>query len=378
VEKDELSTFLLFRNIDADSLTDFGMTQGPVLMGQTGYIGVRTSDAALMLLNDSGSDLAGFNVTPTNALLGKDREVSSTLNAHPSLRLISDHSAIFTARKTRGLNVMEIIRNLTQIDGKQLINEKDGSMIYSSNTFINRGMTFGAGSAVSSVSASKMYDSPNEIVIVGDELARNERVFVVVKDLERMKNEASKGASSNLVRTLRQEIPGLKTNNEALKLAKSILARAENGAPLIHIKGAIKASMIQPGEIVNIDLPNHSLRGEYMVFEATHDYTNQKSDFIIAQYDKGIEGILSDLQAVSGNSAPLDELAGKVVEVAEVSLSSNINVVAVHKVFVRSVNNTGFIIGAKHTNGMGKIGVRDGNKRARAIGSSKGLYVEVK
>jgi len=378
VEKDELSTFLLFRNIDADSLTDFGMTQGPVLMGQTGYIGVRTSDAALMLLNDSGSDLAGFNVTPTSALLGKDREVSSTLDAHPSLRLVSDHSAIFTARKTRGLNVMEIIRNLTQIDGKQLINEKDGSMIYSSNTFINRGMTFGVGSAINSVSASKMYDSPNEIVIVGDELARNEKVFVVVKDLERMKNEASKGASSNLVRTLRQEIPGLKTNNEALKLAKSILARAENGAPLIHIKGAIKASMIQPGEIVNINLPNHGLRGEYMVFEATHDYTNLKSDFIIAQYDKGIEGILSDLQAVSGNSAPLDELAGKVVEVAEVSLSTNINVVAVHKVFVRSVNNTGFVIGAKHTNGMGKIGVRDGNKRARAIGSSKGLYVEVK
>ena len=41
---------------------------------------------------------------------------------------------------------------------------------------------------------AKMYDSPNEIVIVGDELARNEKVFVVVKDLERMKNEASKGA----------------------------------------------------------------------------------------------------------------------------------------------------------------------------------------
>ena len=378
VEKDELSTFLLFRNIDADSLSDFGMTQGPVLMGQTGYIGVRTSDAALMLLNDSGTDLAGYNVTPTSALLAKDREVSATLDAHPSLRLVSDHSAIFTARKTRGLNVMEIIRNLTQIDGKQLINEKNGSMIYSSNNFINRGMTFGVGSAVSSVSASKMYDSPNEIVIVGDSLAQNERVFVVVKDLERMKNEASKGATSNLVRTLRQEIPGLKTNNEALKLAKSILSRAENGAPLINIKGAIKASMIQPGEIVNIDLPNHGLRGEYMVFEAIHDYTNLKSDFIIAQYDKGIEGILSDLQAVSGNAAPLDEMAGKIVEVAEISLSSNINVVAVHKVFVRNVNNTGFIIGAKHTNGMGKIGVRDANKRARAIGNSKGLYVEVK
>ena len=115
-----------------------------------------------------------------------------------------------------------------------------------------------------------------------------------------------------------------------------------------------------------------------MVFEAIHNYTQLTSDFVVAQYDKGIEGILSDLQAVSGNSAPLDDLAGKVVEVAEVSLSSNFNVVAVHKVFVRNVNNTGFIIGAKHTNGMGKIGVRDGNKRARAIGNSKGLYVEVK
>ena len=378
VEKDEVSTFLLFRNIEADSLADFGMTQGPVLMGQQGYIGVRTSDAAMMLLNDSGADLAGFNVTPTSALLGKDREVSSTLDAHPSLRLVSDHSGVFTARKTKGLNVMEVIRNLSQIDGKQLINEKNGSMIYSSNTFINRGMTFGTGSAVNSVTASKMFDSPNEIVIVGDELAQNERVFVVVQDLERMKNEASKGATSNLVRTLRQEIPGLKTNNEALKLAKAILARAENGAPLIHIKGAIKASMIQPGEIVTINLPNHGLKGEYMVFEAIHNYTQLTSDFVVAQYDKGIEGILSDLQAVSGNSAPLDDLAGKVVEVAEVSLSSNFNVVAVHKVFVRNVNNTGFIIGAKHTNGMGKIGVRDGNKRARAIGNSKGLYVEVK
>ena len=66
------------------------------------------------------------------------------------------------------------------------------------------------------------------------------------------------------------------------------------------------------------------------------------------------------------------------MDVAEISMSAGVNVIAVHKVFVRNVNNTGFVIGAKHTNGMGKIGVRDGNKRARAIGNSKGLYVEVK
>ena len=378
VETDELSTSLLFRNIEADSLTDLGLTQGPVLMGQLGFVGIRTSDATLQLLNDAGSELAGFNVTPTKSLLSKDREISSTLDAHPSLRLASDHSNFFTARKTRGLNIMEIIRNLTQIDGKQLVNENNGALVYSSNNFNSRGNTLGLGSAIRTVSVSKMFDSPNEIVIVGDDLAENERVFVVVKDLERMKNEASKGSDSNMVRTLRQEIPGLKTNTEALKLAKSILSRAENGAPLVTLDGAFRASTIQPGEIVKIDLPAHGLRGDFAVFEANHNYSTMMSNFIVAQYDKGIEGILSDLQAVSGNSAPLDQVAGKVVDVAEISMSSGINVVAVHKVFVRNVNNTGFIIGGKHTNGMGKIGVRDANKRGRPIGASKSLYYEVK
>ena len=378
VETDELSTFLQFRNIESDSLSDLGLEKGPILMGQLGFVGIRTSDATMTLLNDAGSDIAGFNVTPTNALLSKDREMSSTLDAHPSLRLISDHSNVFTARKTRGLNIMEIIRNLTQIDGKQLVNEKNGALVYSSANFTNRGVTLGMGSAIQGVSVSKMFDSPNEIVVVGDPLAENERVFVVVKDLERMKKEASRGATSNMVRTLRQEIPGLKTNAEALRLAKSILARSENGAPLVTLQGAFKASSIQPGEIISLELPTHGLRGEYAVFEAKHDYTNLKSDFIVGQNDKGIEGILSDLQAVSGNSAPLDEAAGKVVDVAEVSMSSGINVVAVHRVFVRNVNNTGFVIGAKHTNGMGKIGVRDGNKRGRPIGASKSLYYEVK
>jgi hypothetical protein len=378
VETDELSTFLQFRNIVADSISDLGLMPGPILMGQLGFVGIRTSDATMTLLNDAGSDLAGFNVTPTNALLSKDREMSSTLDAHPSLRLISDHSNVFTARKTRGLNIMEIIRNLTQIDGKQLVNEKNGALVYSSANFTNRGTTLGLGSAIQSVSVSKMFDSPNEIVVVGDPLAENERVFVVVKDVERMKKEASKGARNNMVRTLRQEIPGLKTNAEALKLAKSILARSENSAPLVTLQGAFKASSIQPGEIISLELPTHGLRGEYAVFEARHDYTNLKSDFIVGQYDKGIEGILSDLQAVSGNSAPLDGAAGTVVDVAEISMSSGINVVAVHKVFVRNVSNAGFIIGAKHTNGMGKIGVRDGNKRGRPIGASKSLYYEVK
>ena len=116
-----------------------------------------------------------------------------------------------------------------------------------------------------------------------------------------------------------------------------------------------------------------------MVFEATHNHQST-SDFAVAQYDKGIEGILSDLQAVH-QVTPVhwNDAAGKVVDVAEVSLSSGINhgFCSPQGVFVRSVSNTGFIMGAKHTNGMGKIGVRDGNKRGRTIGTSKSLYYEV-
>ena len=59
-------------------------------------------------------------------------------------------------------------------------------------------------------------------------------------------------------------------------------------------------------------------------------------------------------------------------------MSAGIKVVAIHKVYIRNVSNQGFIIGAKHTNGMGKIGVRDGNKRARSIGTSKSRFYEVK
>ena len=378
LESDTLSKSLIFRNVEAESLSDFGLTTGRVLLGQQGFIGVRTSDAALTLLNDTSKDLAGFNVTPSNSLLSKDKEASSTLDAHPSLRVINDHSNTYTARKTRGLNIMEILRNLTQIDGKQLVNEKNGALVYSSPSFKNKGAILGLGSGIRKVDISKMYDSPNEIAVVGDNTASNERVFVVMKDIEKMKTNASRGSKSNLVRTLRQEIPGLKTNAEARKLAKSMLSRTENDAPIINIFGALKSSGIQPGEIVYVNLPTQGINGEFVVFEAEHDYNNLSSNFVIAQYEKGIEGILSDLQSISGNAAPLDPNAGTTIDVAEISLSTKVEVVAVHRVYVRSVSNAGFIIGAKHSQGMGKIGVRDSNKRARAIGTSKSIFYEVK
>jgi hypothetical protein len=60
------------------------------------------------------------------------------------------------------------------------------------------------------------------------------------------------------------------------------------------------------------------------------------------------------------------------------TMSASVNVVSVHRIRVRNVNETGFIIGAKHKNGLGKIGVRDDNKRAFPIGMSKSRNFVVK
>ena len=373
------TTSLMFKNIEGDTLGDEGLdTERGVLLGQYGFVGVRTSDAALMMLDDAGPELTAFNVTPTSALIANDRDVSATLNAHPSLRIVNDHSRTFVARKTRGISVMEVIRNLSQLDGRQLVNERNGGLIYGSNTFNNRGTSIGTGTPVKAVGVSKMIDSPNEVVVVGDSLAANETVYVAIKDPERMKKEAGAGATSNLAKTLRQDIPGLKTKQEAVKLAKSILARTENKSPIIEIKGALKMTNITPGEMVNVDLPMHNIRGNFAVFEAEHDYSNLESNFVIGQYDKGIEGILSDLQAFTGNSSPADESASSIVDVVELTVSGAIKINAVHRISVRSVNNRGFIIGAKEAKGMGKIGVRTGNKRSLPIGQSKSKYYVVK
>ena len=299
----------------------------------------------MRLLNEAGGELASLNVTPSESLLGKDREVSATINAHPSLRVISDHSNVYSSRKTKGLNIMEIISNLSQIDGKQLVNEKNGALTYSSDLFSNKGHTLSLGNGITDVEVSKMIDSPNEVIVVGDTIANNESVFVVLKNIERMRSDSGKGANSELVNSLRKEIPGLTTKNEALRLAKSMLHRAENGAPVVTIKNALKSTMVQPGEIVHLNLPMHDLVGEYAVFEAKHDYANARSDFVLAQYEKGIEGLLSDIQSAIGNTSPLEDNAGSVVDVFEVSLAGGINLVGAHKVYIRKVNGRGFIIG---------------------------------
>ncbi len=381
--KNELGVkYALFKNMEGESLIDSGVEVGPVYAGQYATIGIRTTDAVMTLLNDAASSSAGFNLKDINML-----EVGispSGVGGHPCLNDILQHSQTFISRNTRGLNILEVIRNSSQIDGNQLINTASGVLLYSNQIFKETGIRIGSDSGARDVVVSRMFDSPNVVAVKGDKIAENESILVEVKDVERMKLQAGAGSNENVVRSYTQEVPGLKTNKNALRLAKSLLARVENGAPMVRVMGMVNATSVQPGDVITLDLSVHGLSGLFAVFETTHNYENGTSDFVVAQYEKGISGILSDLQASIGNAAGNDDSLVN-SESISVALSTSVKIVTVHRIIARQNNNTKMTIGhrASATNKKGQIGVRNAinpanTYRALPIGMSKSRPYVVK
>ena len=377
IKEKQNKRFAVFRNTEGELLSQSGFELGNVIAGQYGAIGLRTSDVALQLLDKSAGSLAGFMAMPSSSITQNTFKTLNTLDAHPALHLMNQHSKTYVSRPTRGLNVMEVIKSLTEVDGRQLVVEKNGVMVYSEKAFNETENRIGSDSGAQLVRVSRMFDSPNQVIIIGDQVAENETVKVVVKDLERMRQAAGSNAEDNLVRTLQKEVPGLKTMKEALTVAKALLSRAENGAPLVSIEGLLKATSVNPGDIIEIDLPIHGVKGRFAVFEASHSYTKATSNLIVAQYEKGIEGLLSDIQAATSNPTRQSE-SQKKNELNELALNGSVRVIAVVKRYVRHNNSQHFIIGAKHGGGLGQIGTRDSNKRGKPIGQSKSRFFEVK
>ena len=377
ITQDQKNTLMVFKQMSGKSLSDSGLAIGEAIAGQFGYIGIRTTDAAMHLLNDAGGNKAGVTITPSNEFHNNSRDIESYLGAHPMLRQINDHSNKYIARDTRGLNTMEVLRNIAQLDGRQMMSENNGSILLTSDIFKERGLRIGSQNGADLIEVSRLFDSPNEIVIVGDVIAGNEIVFIRVQDSEKIREAATSGEET-VVKTLRQQIPGIKSVSAARKLAKTLLSRSENGAPMITMKGLMNATSIMAGDIIDVNLPNHGVVGKFAVFEAKHKYQSLRTDLIIGQYEKGIEGLLSDIKTSTIDISGLSESAGDKDIKENITMSSKVNIISVHRVRVRNVNETGFIIGAKYKNGLGKIGVRDGNKRAFPIGNSKSRNYVVK
>ncbi len=377
VIREQKNAVMVFKDMSGKSLSDSGMAVGDVIAGQAGYIGLRTSDAAMHLLNDAGGSVAGITITPTSAMHDNSKDIETYLGAHPMLRQINDHSKQYVSRDTRGLNTMEVLRNISQLDGRQIINERNGTIVFSDKVFKEKGIRIGIENGVQSVKVSKLFDSPNEIVIVGDVIAGNEIVFIRVRDSEKIR-QASAGGEEEVIKTLRQQIPGVKSVSAARKLAKTLLARAENGAPMIYIQGLMNATSVEAGDIIDVNLPTQGVVGKFVVFEAKHHYQSLKTDLTVAQYEKGIEGILADIKTSTVDSSGLSASSGDKDIKENLAMSASVAIISVHRVRIRNVNETGFIIGARHKNGLGKIGVRDGNKRGFPIGMSKSRNYVVK
>jgi hypothetical protein len=140
----------------------------------------------------------------------------------------------------------------------------------------------------------------------------------------------------------------------------------------------MNATSIIAGDIIDVHLPNQGVVGKFAVFEAKHKLHSLRTNLIIGQYEKGIEGLLVDVKSATIITSGLNESSGDKDIKENLTMSSTVNIISVHRIRVRNVNETGFIIGAKHKNGLGRIGVRDDNKRAFPLGMSKSRNFVVK
>lgn len=376
VETELGNRLLVFKDLTGKNLSDSGIETTRLRAAQIGNIGMRSTDAAMHLLNDAGGDFAGIRLEKPDRETASN-DISKYTDAHPILTEKNNHSNVFVSRDTRGLNTMDVIRNLSQIDNRQIINDRAGQIVYSSNVFDDTGIRLGMENGAENIIVSRLFDSPNEIVIVGDVIAGNEIVFIRIRDSERIRG-AGANDEEGMVKTLRQQIPGLKTVKEARMIAKSLLSRVENGAPMLKIMGMMNATSVAAGDLVSINLPTHGVVGKFAVFESQHTHSTGRTDLVVAQYEKGIEGILADLRSSIVSESGLSESSGDAKVAENISLSTSVQVIAVHRISVRNTNNTGFVIGAKHKNGLGRIGVRDNAKRGVPLGSSKSRQYVVK
>lgn len=377
---------LKFRNINGDSLSGGGMSLGKVRLGHYMAVGVRTTDAALMLLNDIGKSLPGADLLPYETVveptisdsaiysypsisigqfvrLKNEVALSAFVNAHPSLLSSIDHSSVFVSRDARGVGVLDTIRSLSQMDGRQLLLDETGRILYTGSVFVGRDRRIGSSSGPQTIEVSSMLEMANHVVVEGDQIAQNERVRAEVKDLEKAKQMGGDGNEEGVLRTAVQVVPGLKEPSLALRMAKQFMNRTESGAAMLRVSGLVKANHIQPGEIIGVDFTNEGIKGQFAVFEVSVNSTTGFTDLVIGQYEKGIEGILADL--LSSTAANAQQDPARLKDRMELSLSGSVRLVAASRVRTRLVNNTRLIIGGRWrdalvNNPLGAIGLKGG------------------
>jgi len=372
--------YLQFRNLKGDSLKKSGLkiredSEEYVRLGHFMAIGVRSTDASLMILNDidqtlSGADLIDYEIINEQQTLETDlaanniydvasvmsgisrrTSLSSLLGAHPMLASSLQHSNIFVNRKSKGLFVMDVLRNLSQMDGYQLIVTKGGTLLYTKEAFFNKDRRIGSSSGPQLIEKSAMMEMANHIIITGESIAENETVLAEVKDNEKIKEMGGKGGDG-LVRTLQQAIPGLRDKNLGIRLAKAFMRRTEQGAAILKVQGLVKVQDIEPGEIVNVDFTMERIKGDFAVFEVSHNYNTGLTDLVIGQYEKGIEGLIADIQASTGSTTEEDSTRTK--ELTEMALTAPIRVLASARIMTRINNNTKFNIGGHWVNKTGE------------------------
>jgi len=374
---------LKFRNLTENSLADSGVAlDGYVRLAHYMSVGVRTTDAALLLLKDVEDTLDGADLLPYEPVLSQkmDNQITDLifnsillfdigesqeayLNAHPSLYATIEHSSVFTDRDMTGVGLMEVLRSLSQFDDRQLVMDSTGIILYSKDAFVAKEKRLGTSSGPQNIEVSAMLEMANHVIVEGERLAQNEKVRAEIKDLEKIKQMGGSGNENGVTRTSTNVVAGLTSNSVAKKMAKRIMNKTEQGASLIKVDGLVSASHIEPGEIIAVDFTNEGIKGLFAVFETTHDSTTGMTSMVIGQYEKGIEGLLADI--LSSLQTTSEKPTGEFSEQVSVSMSDTVRILSAQRILTRFVLNNRLLIGGRwrnteQTSQLGAIGVKGG------------------
>ena len=113
------------------------------------------------------------------------------------------------------------------------------------------------------------------------------------------------------------------------------------------------------------------IKGEFAVFETYTNFTTGLTNLVIGQYDKGIEGLIADLQSASAETSSTD--ATTLEDLVDLIFSAPVRVLASSRVVVRMNNNSSMALGAGwRTNATTNLGRPLGN--IGVSGGRTGVY----
>jgi len=334
VENSTIGVFGNLRNMKGRTLQDIGFSSDIVKLGQPVDVGLRTTDLAIKLGESISGGATSVNIARPETIVAQNRA----------------HSTRFVAQDFRNTNLMTSLRYLARHDGRMVILDTFGNLLYIPLSFTENTVEIKNRAPTVTVD-NPIDDAPNRVTVQGLPMGLNDLVIVTVDDAESQVEEVREAPSVFVDHTVRNP-------TSAKRIARKVLRGHSLVKGKEEVNGNYNSLDVRPGMTVTHDGKNK------IVTEVRHFPFANKSDFSLMNVEVGLEGILQAIDAgttVEQNSTNPDTA----VQVVDLNLAmfGRIELRIESKVVENNVYKTAMLIGGTS---RGTIG---GN--AESIGGNK-------